>query len=259
MIRGILFSNQSRDKKPQTTHQRTNPAANNTSKAPCNWMTRRRLILILLAVLLVGGLALLFIGPKEPTYKGKTLTEWIFYWPPQALEKREAILAIGTNALPTLLKLVSARDGAIKGKLAKFLNQQNLVNIHIHTAYEKHAAAFYAYQTLSDKYANANSNVFVLPLIKLTRHADSEVRLCALLCLHWMTKFPYQVEYQKALAECLKDSDPDVRSQAAYEVRGPGIGILTIEIAAGQTAAMHGYYPTYDYLQKDAPWSRPPK
>ena len=52
--------------------------------------------------------------PIEPSYAGRTLTEWVFRNPnalngnPRSHEAREAIRKIGTNALPSLLAWLAA-------------------------------------------------------------------------------------------------------------------------------------------------------
>ena len=79
-------------------------------------MNRRRILLLLALVAVVAVLVLFWPrGPKEPVYQGKRLTEWIqqAQWPtrrfPTQPEReradaaRQAIKAIGTNALPYLV------------------------------------------------------------------------------------------------------------------------------------------------------------
>ena len=73
---------------------------------------------ILLAALLVTGVVAIFglwPGESEPTYHGKKLSWWLARYTtavyirgdvqdPVALEAREAVLHIGTNAIPKLLE-----------------------------------------------------------------------------------------------------------------------------------------------------------
>ncbi|MDB6123437.1 MAG: domain containing protein [Pedosphaera sp.] len=76
-------------------------------------MKRRRVILIIVTVLLLGGFAFNLSRPKEPSYEGRTLTEWVSKYKNDCYEKKisprygfdspqmtnsvSAIRAIGTN------------------------------------------------------------------------------------------------------------------------------------------------------------------
>ena len=72
--------------------------------------TQRRRILLLAAVGVVAALFFLWPrGPEEPVYQGKTLTQWTEEADAAtrdhpAPEARVALRAIGTNAIPFLLK-----------------------------------------------------------------------------------------------------------------------------------------------------------
>jgi len=46
---------------------------------------------------------------SEPTYNGKALSEWL--GEPDKEVRYEAIQQIGTNGIPTLLDILSAKDG----------------------------------------------------------------------------------------------------------------------------------------------------
>jgi hypothetical protein len=101
-----------------------------------------------------------FTGEKEPTYKGKTLTEWL-YWRDDWLKMplsvgleanqidcEEAVRAIGTNAFPKLIKMLSGHDGAFKSKIAKVVNGQTLIKFHIRTADERAEMSVWAIYAL---------------------------------------------------------------------------------------------------------------
>ena len=81
-----------------------------------------------LVIATVGALlwSRLIPGEREPVYQGKTLTYWLSdFWPGRnpTPEKREqnilAVRQIGTNAIPTLLQWISARDGPLKQKMVR--------------------------------------------------------------------------------------------------------------------------------------------
>ena len=74
---------------------------------------KKWILFIALLLLLIARLAIHLLRPKEPSYQGKTLTQWLQKYEAdrtvsgQAVYER-AINAIGTNGIPTLLKLLTA-------------------------------------------------------------------------------------------------------------------------------------------------------
>ncbi len=95
---------------------------------PC--MRKRRIYAIVIAVgILVGALVLVLLLSREPSYGGKRLSEWVDsysysidrgrYTPKQ---RDQAILGIGTNALPYLLKWIRYDTRPWKSKLFGTLN-----------------------------------------------------------------------------------------------------------------------------------------
>ena len=94
-------------------------------------MRKRRTYVIMIAVgVLVGALAVVLLPSWEPSYEGKRLSEWVDsysysidrgqYTPKQ---RDQAILGIGTNALPYLLKWIRYERPAWKMKLAMPVNR----------------------------------------------------------------------------------------------------------------------------------------
>jgi len=69
---------------------------------------RKRGIHLIFVVLVAGGvLVAVFAGrEREPEYGGKRLSEWVTTRNTDA-ERDQAIRAIGTNALPCLVKWIS--------------------------------------------------------------------------------------------------------------------------------------------------------
>src|SRR5947207_1339961 len=77
-------------------------------------LKKRSIWLAALLALTLGlvGAARLSSRPREPVYRGKTLTYWLEVintngW--ASGEKPEAVRHIGTNAIPILLNLISTR------------------------------------------------------------------------------------------------------------------------------------------------------
>jgi hypothetical protein len=87
-------------------------------------MKRVRIPIAIAFAVLVGVIGWQLVKPSdEPSYKGKTLSAWLRSYEYIARshsagvaeeseldEIREAIRHIGTNAIPTLLRLVRAKD-----------------------------------------------------------------------------------------------------------------------------------------------------
>ncbi len=181
-------------------------------------MKRLRLILILLAVILLGCVALLFIGPKEPSYHGKTVSEWIRkFWEDSSAsmhfeaESEQAILAIGTNALPTLLRLAGAHDSKLKKKLIQLANAQNLIHLRLLKDEEKRAMAVRTFFLFRTNAAPAKPG-----LLELFKNPNREVRATALRCLMWSLSKAEAVS--NALTLVSNDADPQFRNFAAYMI-----------------------------------------
>jgi len=89
-------------------------------------VSRRRILFILIAAAVV---AVAFVaafnssGPKEPSYNGKTLSQWIdlAYSSPQAGEADDALRHIGTNAIPCLLDWLAYQPAPWRQKAKQFV------------------------------------------------------------------------------------------------------------------------------------------
>jgi hypothetical protein len=72
--------------------------------------------LVVLAVVIVGVCLLSSRHPretrKEPSYQGRKLTDWLGDIHPGSTElpAARAVMAIGTNGVPTMLELIRAKD-----------------------------------------------------------------------------------------------------------------------------------------------------
>lgn len=107
---------------------------------PCYSMKspQRAIIALIMAMILGGGFACW--RDREPSLHGKTLSQWIdkYYLlrtaggpgaarDDSAKEAREAVLTIGTNAIPALLDRVRTRDSVLETRLMLWLWQKKLV------------------------------------------------------------------------------------------------------------------------------------
>jgi len=136
----------------------------------------KKLSRIALAGLLIAlaGLVWLMVpgrGSREPFYDGKPLSEWLrafdYYAKPDqpgtsVRDARRAIRAAGTNAIPTLLRMLRATDSTLKLKLIDLLQKQHLINFRFRTASRLHAEAVTAFQ-----YLGVRAELAVPELIKM--------------------------------------------------------------------------------------------
>src|SRR5678815_647036 len=101
-------------------------------------MKRRRLILIAVLLVVVAGIGYGILGRRELRYQGKSLSDWFvqFYTPrrygdetdetddARRSEAAAAIRAIGTNAVPFLLKecFSNEQDSSIRSNILTSLS-----------------------------------------------------------------------------------------------------------------------------------------
>jgi HEAT repeat protein len=119
---------------------------------------KRRILVAALLVVLLGGFAWWLLHPNEPFYNGKPLSVWLdIYGLSGTYEpgRDEALRHIGTNAIPTLLQMLRAKDSPLKTKCIQFLNSQHLVRIKILPASLKNNEAFFAFAVLRADAKNA--------------------------------------------------------------------------------------------------------
>jgi hypothetical protein len=98
--------------------------------------------------------------PDEPTVEGKKLTAWlrlIDSGPISAQDDSayaeqhhafEVVKTVGTNAVPTLLRLLRARDSKAKVFIASLVNRQSWLPLSITPARVSHQCAYRGFQIL---------------------------------------------------------------------------------------------------------------
>jgi len=96
-------------------------------------------------------------GRKEPVYEGKALSFWLKEYVRTADPKTEdAVRKIGTNAIPTLLRMIRAKDPApAVQKLLNLASKQKLIQIDPQAAYKSRYGAVFAFQVLGPDAASA--------------------------------------------------------------------------------------------------------
>ena len=113
---------------------------------------------------LAGGVAVLLVASyalishfAEPRYKGRSLTSWLREYEQNLWDESEsarAILAIGTNAAPTLAKMVVARETFSPVRFAQKLRIP-IEFLDSSEPYENHRLAMHAFRLLGPTASNA--------------------------------------------------------------------------------------------------------
>src|ERR1035437_3819229 len=131
----------------------------------------RKRVYVALAVLLVmlaGVSAWQGLREREPVYQGKRLSVWLNAYELYGMtgvetwqvrveqqEADEAVCRIGTNALPTLLRMLRAKDSALKAKLMDLALKQHFIHINYIPADELNYRACSAFGVLRAKAQSA--------------------------------------------------------------------------------------------------------
>jgi hypothetical protein len=149
---------------------------------------RKRLLIAagLLLAELVGLIVWRASWPREPLFEGRRLSSWLNhhvasssakppYGSPGWQKADEALRHIGTNAIPTLLRMIRAKDPPpLVLKLIEF-QRYRWTRINYRYAYTRHEEAEYAFRMLGTNGASA-----IQELIKIYEEATSPAsKICA--------------------------------------------------------------------------------
>ena len=142
----------------------------------------RRVGLFLFILLLTCAAALaLYFWPREPSYQGKRLSEWLAELDIRNTSEAnsrdqaaKAVCAVGTNALPTLTTMLCTKDSPWTKALIKLNAKQSLFHFPVAPASVVQARALQAYGILGGL---AEANVPVLIRI-LEEEPSPEIRAC---------------------------------------------------------------------------------
>lgn len=148
----------------------------------------------------LGGLVLVSIGVwvwlvvqypgSGPVYEGRRLSVWMDqyreYWRKRespadagkAEEARQAVMAFGADAVPTLLRMVAAKDSRLMAKAKALLRKQQLIKVDFHPPNYPQAKATTGFALLGETARPA-----IPGLIELLSDSDREVRAAAAHCL----------------------------------------------------------------------------
>jgi HEAT repeat protein len=207
---------------------------------------RVQITLAVLLVALVSGIAWQALRERQPVYQGKRLSSWLKVYRlgwmiHTTLNADEAVRQVGTNALPTLLRMLRAKDSALKVKLMELAKRQHIIKIEYTTAQELNYRAACAFRALGVEAQSAvpalieiaNRNISpasqcraieslgsigpsakeaVPSLLGWATNADSEVRDHAITALVEIHAEPYRV--CALLINALHDPSPVVQINA---------------------------------------------
>ena len=103
---------------------------------------------------------LLSPGEREPVYQGETLHYWLSdFWPgrnptPEKVEQDNlAVRQIGTNAIPILLRWISAKDGPLKQKIVAWIYRHPQVPFRLESSVDKNMLAASGFRILGKSQA----------------------------------------------------------------------------------------------------------
>ena len=118
-----------------------------------------------LVALSLGALAWVALRPAEPVYKGKPLSQWIapslsepdrgaMSWTERGQQADEAVSHFGTNAVPTLLRMLESTDPPLTTRLID-LAERRVTYIKFASAAERNAAGQRGFEVLGAAASNA--------------------------------------------------------------------------------------------------------
>jgi len=212
-------------------------------------------ILFLLVVCLVY-----LCWPQGPFYHGRSLKAWLQDFtnplrhasgiPLQHLSAemgarmegaQRAVKAIGTNAIPTLLQYVQAKDSNVTHMVAAPIAPRSFVGDWFPSAREKHAMAQAGFTILGKDALPAQP-----ALIALTKDSDPTVRITAFECLFFIVQPDYK-QLTTILVPFGHDPDRYNREQAAEHMR------MFVAIITPQEAEKAGVYEAFPELRASTP------
>jgi hypothetical protein len=162
-----------------------------------------------LLILLACAAALIVLRTREPRYNGRPLTSWLQQYAnapfldfKQKTEAQDAIRSIGVErSLPTLLKLITTKDGPVDEWIFTMKTKFGLKFLHWRFAALSRFYGLSGFAALGTNAAPAIDS-----LTKLLNHRDTDKALTAFQCLERIGK-----PSEGALCQCLTNKDWRVR------------------------------------------------
>ena len=124
-----------------------------------------RIALAFVLVAIATGLMWLVLRkPAEPVYQGKPLSAWlqaldpsgpVKFMSPEWIQASNAICHIGTNAIPTLLEMLQAKDSALTLKIISLAQKQHVIKVNHLYDWQRVGEAMWGFQALGASASNA--------------------------------------------------------------------------------------------------------
>jgi PBS lyase HEAT-like repeat len=185
-------------------------------------MEKKRAIgLGVMLLVIAGGLSWEIWRTREPMYEGKPLSYWLDCYTPlnrtetSFQQAEHALQAIGTNAIPTLLRMLQKKDSPLKLRCVELLQKQHLIKVKWPLASEQIGEAMIGFSALQSDAKQAAP-----ALIKIyNKNISEDSRTAVIYALQEIHSDPNLVVpvYVKALHE-----SGMVRINAAFALRRLG-------------------------------------
>src|SRR6267154_4910329 len=117
-------------------------------------MRKRKIIVVLLVLAAVLLAIVYFLPSREPVYAGEPLSYWLKGYDPvegsePGRQKADEIMReAGTNAIPTLLRMLRERDSPWKVKLIVLAQKQHFITVRYVGDYRRNVQAWWAFEQL---------------------------------------------------------------------------------------------------------------
>lgn len=175
-----------------------------------------------MALAIILGLLIIYRTFTCPIYEGKPLRFLVMnlYGTTNRQEINEAIGHLGTNAIPTLVRMIREQDNPAKRRLFEFLKERGWLARGIYDSWYVNCAATCALTS----YLNSPTSVpYVVPTILAHRlgdpKADSETKIFIITALAAFNDDPNAKYGVPRLTELLRDTNYAVRSSASNALR----------------------------------------
>lgn len=181
-----------------------------------------RILFFTLAGVLLLTFGWFVLRPREPSYQGRTLTEWLdnlreYPFPEADMDAVNAIHHIGSNAVPTLLAFAEApSDSSLKKSLIKWTRESPSISLPLSSQYDKHELAATGFRVLGSAGQSA-----VPELRRLLKNDDESVRTIAAACLGWIGPVA-----QSAVPDLIKEFDREKSSTNQVYVAAWALGLI---------------------------------
>ena len=226
---------------------------------PLEIAARKKRIACIIGVMLLVVAGIVYTiwptGPYGPSYRGRPLTAWLedYTNPARYLQRLRqlgstnlmqgfedsniAINAIGTNAIPTLLQLMQARDSWPRAICMNMIDGPRSQQDYFISARHKRNLASMGFMLLS-----TNALPAVPELLKLTDSSDADVRRRAFSSL-FLIELPNRKPLLPVVVQFSRDPDAICREMAGQYIRQ-----ITPLISADEARAA-GVYDAFPELK----------